>query len=232
MRSSHTRRAGSVSLTSAKPEGAPPASAAPRSLAAASPPGQPQQATAPLLAAVGIPLGEYHADDPDALGGSLVCSAGEMFELSADSYTAWIGGLAPRTHSQLRDWCDSHDAPGGADLIGELAGAGLLTQLPASGDQPAAWLGAYRIHPQGAGIGNTAESPPRYTIVDLAGQPLLAVDAGLYHVWAMSASTASLAEAVAAVTRLTGLTLDELRPAVCEGLPYLLANRAAYLDRS
>jgi hypothetical protein len=181
---------------------------------------------------VGIPLGEYHADDPDALGGSLVCSAGEIFELSADSYTAWIGGLTPHTADQLRDWCESHDVSGGADLIGELVRSGLLTELPGSGDQPTAWLGAYRIHPQGAGIGNSTESPARYTIVDPAGQPLLAVDAGLYHVWAMSASAASLTEAMVAVKTLTSLTPDELWPAIREGLPYLLAYRAAYLDRS
>jgi hypothetical protein len=206
---------------------------APRSASRASPPGQPQGASEPLLAAVGLPLGAYHTDDPDAIGGSLVCSRGELFELSPGSYTVWIGGLSPRTRGQLREWSDSHEVLAGvADLVGELLDSGLLTRLPEPGDQSAAWLDAYRLCPQGAGIGSTAEAPAEYSIGDRLGQPLLAVDPILYYVWALSAAAASLGEAVRAAAAVLGATPSALVPAVYQGLPYLLVYRVAYLDRT
>lgn len=207
-------------------------SAVPQSPAAAAPPREPQAAAAPFLAAVGIPLGEYHSDDPDAIGGSLVCSRGELFELSPGSYTVWIGGLSPRTRGQLQEWSDSHDVPDGAGRIGELLDSGLLTSLPGPGEAPAGWLGAYRLCPQGVGIGNTAGAPAEYSIGDRLGQPLLAVDPVLYHVWAMSAGGGTLADAVRTVAGLLGTPAGALLPALYHGLPYLLASRAAYLDRA
>lgn len=184
----------------------------------------------PMLAAVGIPLGELHVNDPDALGGSVVMSRTDLIELTADAYKVWIGGLAPRTRSELCVWGESRQVQQSEELVDELLSIGLLVQLPGPTDPTAGWPNDYRLLPQGVGIGNTADDRGRYSIGDRLGAPVLEVDARIYHVWALSANTASLAEAVDLVSSMMAVATRDLMPIVYGALPYLLAQRSAYLD--
>lgn len=184
-----------------------------------------------LVAAVGLPLGEAHSDDPEALGGCAVVRGAQLLELSTGAYTVWTGGLAPRTAAQLVEWGRWKGVDGSGELVDELLADGLLVELPDAAGPARAFAGSHRLLPQGIGNGNTAGEPGVYTLGDRMGEPLLTVDAGVYHVWALSSGAPTLAGAVASVAALMGVAPEDLLRSTLEALPLLMQARLVCLDR-
>ncbi len=201
------------------------------------------ETSATLLLPVGHSVGAlYRISGPSAP--HQVRRGATFHELSDDQFAVWSAAHGtPDTIEDGRAWnrraveTDARVA-GGAGLVDQLLGLGLLAEVTPGTEQALEFARSHRLVPLMLGLGNSSDEPDMFGIGFLH-QPVMQVSHPVYDLWQWSTMDDTLwatCENAADVARRAGATEpDSIDPAALltgflPTLHALLLPHAAYLD--